>query len=56
MGGLSSIAYDPHTRLYYAISDDRGDFNAPRYYTLGIDVSDGSLDPGDINLCASTPL
>ncbi len=48
VGGLSSIAYDPHTRLYYAISDDRGDFNAPRYYTLGIDVSDGSLDPGDI--------
>ena len=48
VGGLSSIVYDPRTHLYYAISDDRGDFNDPRYYTLHIDVSDGLLDDGDI--------
>lgn len=49
VGGLSSIVYDARTGLYYAISDDRGDINDPRYYTLHIDVSDGSLDAGDIS-------
>ncbi len=49
VGGLSSIVYDARTGLYYAISDDRGDINDPRYYTLHIDVSDSSLDAGDIS-------
>jgi 3-phytase len=48
VGGLSSITYDPGRRVYYAISDDQGTINPVRYYTLSIDVSDGSLDPGDI--------
>ena len=49
VGGLSSITYDPARSVYYAISDDQGTIDPVRYYTLGIDVSDGQLDPGDIN-------
>lgn len=48
VGGLSSIVYDARNGFYYAIADDRGDINDPRYYTVHIDVSDGSLDAGDI--------
>ena len=45
VGGLSGIAYDANRGVYYAISDDRG---VPRYYTVTIDLSDGSLDDGDV--------
>jgi 3-phytase len=48
IGGLSSITYDSKRGVYYAISDDQGTIDPVRYYTLGIDVSDGRLDPGDI--------
>lgn len=48
VGGLSGIAYNPNTNLYYAISDDRSQFNPARFYTLSIDLSDGSLDEGDV--------
>lgn len=46
VGGLSSIL---HVRndLYYAISDDRGEFGPARYYVLRIDLSDGRLEDGD---------
>ena len=37
VGGLSGLAYDPATDLYYAVSDDRGDSGTPgRLYTLRI--------------------
>jgi 3-phytase len=49
IGGLSSITYDRARDVYYAISDDQGTIDPVRYYTLEIDVSDGQLDPGDIN-------
>ena len=49
VGGLSSITYDPARNVYYAISDDQGTIDPVRYYTLDIDLSDGQLDPGDIN-------
>ena len=45
VGGLSGIAYDAHRGVYYALSDERTD---SRYYTVHIDLSDGSLDPGDV--------
>lgn len=48
VGGLSGITYDARRGVYYVLSDDRSQ-NAPaRYYTVAIDVSDGSLDPGDV--------
>ncbi len=45
VGGLSGIAYDARRGVYYALSDDRTD---ARFYTVSIDLSDGSLDPGDV--------
>ena len=45
VGGLSGIAYDAKRDAYYVISDDR---NVGRYYTVTIDLSDSSLDEGDV--------
>lgn len=56
VGGLSSIVYDPNTGLYYAISDDRSQINDARYYTIYIDVSDGSLDDGDVQFVRVTTI
>ncbi|MDY7024078.1 MAG: phytase, partial [Cyanobacteriota bacterium] len=49
LGGLSSIVYDADSQLYYSISDDRSQRNPARYYTFSIDLSDGSLDAGDVS-------
>ncbi len=59
IGGLSSITYDGGRDVYYTISDDQG--NRPtgdpvRYYTVAIDVSDGSFDPGDLEFAGVTQL
>ncbi|MBE8998275.1 esterase-like activity of phytase family protein [Nostoc sp. LEGE 12447] len=43
VGGLSGITYDAKNNFYYAISDDRGQKAAARFYTLKIDLSKGSL-------------
>jgi myo-inositol-hexaphosphate 3-phosphohydrolase len=48
VGGLSGITYDPGTEQYFALSDDRSQFNPARFYTLTIDLDDGALDPGDV--------
>jgi len=48
VGGLSGIAYDRFNNVFYSISDDRSQFNPARFYTLNIDLSDGSLDNGDV--------
>jgi len=56
IGGLSSITYDTNRGVYYAISDDQGTIDPVRYYTLGIDVSDGHLDPGDITFLNVTKI
>jgi predicted extracellular nuclease len=34
VGGLSGLTYDPGCDLFYALSDDRGRYAAPRFYTL----------------------
>ena len=56
VGGLSSITYDTERDLYYAISDDQGSLGPVRFYTLDIDVADGSLDPGDVTVVDVTAL
>lgn len=48
IGGLSGIVYDRDLDVYYSISDDRSSLNPARFYTLTIDLSDGSLDNGDV--------
>ena len=59
VGGLSSLTYDATRGVYYALSDDQGAGFTPtsspaRFYTLSIDVSDGALDPGDVQVLAVT--
>jgi 3-phytase/alkaline phosphatase D len=44
IGGLSGLAFDAKRGVYYAVCDDRGENQAPRYYTLQIDV-----EPSGIN-------
>ncbi len=59
IGGLSSITYDEKRGVYYTLSDDQG--NRPsedpvRYYTVTIDLSDGSFDAGDLEFENTTQL
>ena len=53
VGGLSGLTYDPGCDLYYALSDDRGRFAAPRFYTLRVRV-DG--ETAAVDVIASTAL
>jgi len=56
VGGLSGISYDAARDVYYAISDDRSTIDPARFYTLSIDLSDGSLDDGDVTILEVTTL
>ena len=44
VGGLSGLSYDPGSRLYYIISDDRSAKNPARFYTARINLSDNGID------------
>ena len=56
VGGLSSITYDARRGVFYAVSDDQGQFNPVRYYTVALDVADGRLTNGDVRFEAVTTL
>lgn len=56
VGGLSGITYDAARTVYYSISDDRSERAPARFYTLRIDLADGSLDPGDVVILDVTTL
>ncbi len=56
VGGLSGLAWDQPKGVYYALSDDRSQIAPARFYTVAIDVSDGSLDDGDVTFLAQTSL
>jgi 3-phytase/alkaline phosphatase D len=56
VGGLSGITYDASRGVYYVVSDDRSQINDARYYTVAIDLSDGSLDDGDVEFLSYTTL
>jgi hypothetical protein len=56
VGGLSSITYDAERDVYYAISDDQGSLGPVRFYTLDVDVADGSLEPGEVTVLDVTAL
>jgi 3-phytase/alkaline phosphatase D len=53
VGGLSGITYDAARGVYYALSDARSE---ARYYTVVIDLSDGSLDDSDVTFLDVTYL
>ena len=44
IGGLSGMAYDSERDVFYALSDDQGQIDPVRFYTLRLDLADGSLD------------
>ena len=59
IGGLSSITYDERRGVFHTISDDQG--NRPtgdpvRYYTVAINLDDGTLDDGDVDFLSTTML
>lgn len=56
VGGLSGLSYDAVREVYYVISDDRSQLAPARFYTLTIDLSDGSLDDGDVAVVDVTTL
>jgi hypothetical protein len=56
VGGLSSIGYDRTHDLYYALSDDQGQLQPARFYTLHLDVADGQLANGDVHFAGVTTL
>lgn len=48
VGGLSGITYDRARAVYYAVSDDRGENQAPRFYTLRIGLSTAGISGFEI--------
>jgi hypothetical protein len=56
VGGLSSITYDAKRDRYFAISDDQGQIQPARFYTLGLDLRDGRLAGGDVRFTDVTTL
>ncbi|WP_414621491.1 phytase [Calothrix sp. CCY 0018] len=56
VGGISGLAYDANRGIYYGLSDDRSQINPARFYDISIDLSDGSLDDGDISFDSVTTL
>ena len=54
VGGLSGITYDAVNNQFYAISDAKSSPGDPRFYTLNIDLSSGSL--GAVNFTGVTQL
>jgi hypothetical protein len=56
VGGLSSITYDARHGVYYVLSDDQGQFQPARFYTVAIDLRDGRLADGDVSFRSVTTL
>lgn len=56
VGGLSGLAYDPRSGLYLAVSDDKGEHGPARFYTLAVNLDDGSLHPDGVLVLEMTPL
>ncbi|MFN2115952.1 MAG: phytase [Anaerolineae bacterium] len=54
-GGLSAITWDAED-TFYVLSDDRSQRDPARFYTVRIDLGDGSLDDGDVVIEAVTML
>ena len=56
LGGLSSFAYDARRDVYYAVSDDPASRGPARFYTLGVDLSAGSLDSSKVEILGVTEI
>lgn len=49
-GGISGVAYDPQAKLFYGVGDD---LKNARFHTIAIDLADGTLDEGDVEVKSS---
>jgi hypothetical protein len=56
IGGLSSITWDPLLNVYYAISDDPSQFQPARFYTIRLDVGNGTLSDAAVHFAGVTTL
>jgi hypothetical protein len=61
IGGLSGLTYDAVNNRYYAVTDDRGGQpnepgNPPRFYTLTLDLSNGTFDNSRVSFTDVTRL
>lgn len=59
IGGLSSITYNSATGVYHTISDDQGNRatgDPVRFYTVTVELDDGTLDDGDVEFTGVTTL
>jgi 3-phytase/alkaline phosphatase D len=54
IGGLSGIVYDAARGVYHALSDDKSQVDPARFFTIEIDLSDGTLDDGDVEFVGVT--
>ncbi len=50
VGGLSALAYDAQRGVFVTVSDDSGFLGPVRLYELRIDVADGDLEVGDVEV------
>jgi 3-phytase/alkaline phosphatase D len=56
VGGLSALHFDPASGVYRALSDGPDTGGPARFYTLTLDLADGRLSEGDLQILAMTPL
>ena len=56
VGGLSSITYDRWRDVFYVLSDDQGQLQPARFYTVELDVRDGRLTDDDVRFEQVTTL
>ena len=56
VGGLSALAHQASTGLWYALSDDRAEHGPARFFTLRVDLGSGSLADGAVEVLEATEL
>ncbi|MCB1007464.1 MAG: esterase-like activity of phytase family protein [Acidobacteria bacterium] len=56
VGGLSGLAWNAADGTFWALSDDRSELAPARAVRLRVDLSDGRLDPGDVQVVGQVVL
>ena len=53
---ILAVVTDPPRGVFHSLSDDQGQLAPVRFYTLRVDLSDGRLDDGDVEVVGVTTL
>jgi 3-phytase len=56
VGGLSAITYDARHGVFLVLTDDKGQFGTPRFYTVQLNLEDGRLAAEGARVVRVTPL